>query len=58
MPEMFELKPCPFCGGKAELCGDNYFWVSCTSCYTDTYGSHDKEDVIERWNRRVSDENL
>jgi Lar family restriction alleviation protein len=53
-----ELKPCPFCGGDAEICGDEYFWVTCTSCGVETNGSHDEEEAVERWNRRVCDENL
>jgi Lar family restriction alleviation protein len=57
--EMPELKPCPFCGGDAEICGsDDYFWVTCTSCCADVLGSPDKEEAVERWNRRVCDENL
>ncbi len=34
---MNELKPCPFCGGKAEIIsntqdGHVYMWVQCTFC--------------------------
>lgn len=35
----FTLSPCPFCGGKAEICGsidpeDNtrWWWVECAQC--------------------------
>ena len=38
---MEELKPCPFCGGKAEICPgfDNkflgpYWYVRCKTCYS------------------------
>ena len=56
-----ELKPCPFCGGKAEIrkyhhygLGDEY-WVVCTSCGVHTPGGIDNKEHIEVkiWNRRV-----
>ena len=62
-----ELKPCPFCGGEADIMYKNspydcrgtiYFDVRCTnnSCYLREgagYLSLDKSDIIERWNVRV-----
>ena len=50
-----ELKPCPFCGGRATLEGNDYFWVECTSCDAMTRGSEDKQKAIEAWNRRAED---
>lgn len=58
-----ELKPCPFCGGKAEIIseetysGHNLFWVECIECdcRTSDYEDNEKE-AIESWNRRVADE--
>lgn len=52
----YELKPCPFCGGKAEFFEDEFFCrysVVCTECGagTDTYGV--ERDAIDAWNRRV-----
>ena len=65
---MDELKPCPFCGGKAELV--NYGLtgklkvVQCSDCGARTriqanvFDPDIKrgESIIEAWNRRVSDE--
>lgn len=63
---MIELKPCPFCGGKAKL--SNYiseteprvmFWVDCTLCRVGTrisIGEDHREEPIAAWNRRVNDE--
>ena len=33
---MFELKPCPFCGGKARLFVKAGVRVVCTRCYVST----------------------
>lgn len=59
-----ELKPCPFCGGKAEITMhvDDYgtYYVVC--CMTDKCrGSedyswsetHNVEEAIKAWNRRM-----
>ena len=59
---MNELKPCPFCGGRAELCteireGFRTFWVSCCeNCCAYTLHVSRPEVAVERWDRRVSDE--
>lgn len=56
------LKPCPFCGGKAEVRVDDNgeFYVSCTECFTlvgyccDTWGEYETEaEAINTWNRRT-----
>lgn len=39
------LKPCPFCGGRAEVLAD--VWICCTVCGAET-------DGVEEWNTRVS----
>ena len=60
-----KLLPCPFCGGKAELCGgwaDGYH-VACDGCECDLgrnssegEPAHDfisAESAIAAWNRRA-----
>lgn len=61
-----ELKPCPFCGGRAYthgrpgLLGTWNAYVECNQCTTlaqcrDSTGEIDKAEAlaIERWNRRA-----
>ena len=60
---MFELKPCPFCGGKARLFVNGGVRVICSKCYASTrimsdeieYDSNAVETVVEAWNWRVFD---
>lgn len=60
------LKPCPFCGGKAKLetCLEreynsliDYYFIRCTSCgcRTGTYPPEYMHEAAERWNRRAED---
>lgn len=59
---MFELKLCPFCGGKARLFVNGGVRVICSKCYVGTriltdhmeYESNAVEMVVEAWNRRVT----
>lgn len=61
-----ELKPYPFCGGKARLRWSVFFhtevFVKCDKCKCRTveYKGTSHEDMkylaIEAWNRRVNDE--
>lgn len=58
------LKPCPFCGSKAELkhgtsaIFDTYAYVQCKDCGAKTYDMYMStayscdDKVIELWNRR------
>lgn len=71
MPEI-KLKPCPFCGGKAEICKDNYnnYLVSCCcgvimgveledGCeLVDGWRAtfNTMEEAIEAWNRRIEND--
>lgn len=62
---MSKLKPCPFCGCKANIqkrtFGDNtgYAFVSCESCGASTKNFHKSldycavEEAIKVWNRRT-----
>lgn len=56
-----ELKPCPCCGGKAELRHrpfDEDFFIKCEyqnwKCNTQTLYYETEEEAIEAWNRRPS----
>lgn len=59
--KMAELKPCPFCGGKAKYVYQMpYNAVKCTKCkvfgktIVDSYEQQDgKAEAIEAWNRRT-----
>lgn len=66
-----ELKPCPFCGGKAEITGGPEGWtptfddpdsggdpiaVICQSCGCGLYSDFDDAtEAINAWNRRTND---
>jgi Lar family restriction alleviation protein len=57
-----ELKPCPFCSGKAEIkepkgfyafpC-DSYWRVQCYECLARGAASKSKTGAIDAWNRRA-----
>ena len=54
-----KLKPCPFCGGEAELYEDGIFsgaFVYCKKCGTLKGYYLETEKAIEAWNRRGSDD--
>lgn len=50
------LLPCPFCGGEAELLGDNksVAKVHCLSCYSSCGFQYTKDAAIKFWNKRKS----
>lgn len=55
-----ELKPCPFCGGKAILKKNRYssgYYVTCLShkcsMIVATCQRETKEEAAEAWNRRA-----
>ena len=58
---MIELKPCPFCGGKAKFRYlMPYNFVQCTKCkmpgpvIVDSYEQRDgKEQAIRLWNKKA-----
>ena len=49
-----ELKPCPFCGGKAELMhlAKTLWRIRCTGCDVEQPSLSFEEAVINRWNTR------
>ena len=56
-----ELKPCPFCGGKARLMtydtyGSHYVKCDNVSCGIVTWIHTTGEEAVEAWNKMVTDE--
>ena len=56
-----DLKPCPFCGGEAEIEKKTGFdrkiigaWVTCSGCGANTLTYSTEKVAIEAWNKRVS----
>ena len=53
-----KLKPCPFCGGEAQLRSQKIykgesFWVFCRKCFSTQEPYHlTAADAIAAWNRR------
>lgn len=53
-----ELKPCPFCGGKAKfslfMCRDAIACTECPACIVPPIsGVYSKEELAAEWNRRA-----
>ena len=57
MNDTAELKPCPFCGGKAEMVSDfdDEHYVYCTGCKGGWKTMETPEEAAEAWNRRVEE---
>lgn len=62
-----ELKPCPFCGGMAEILitsknrieeqkRGRAHLVRCKICRASSVAEFDEDKTVERWNRRIADE--
>lgn len=52
-----KIKPCPFCGGKADVDVGNYGGLVCycKKCFSQGKQCNTKEEAIEWWNRRADD---
>lgn len=48
-----ELKPCPFCGGRAKVMNGPDDWVQCDRCGATTAFSATVESAIAKWNGRT-----
>lgn len=52
-----KLKPCPFCGGEAEICNiyDHRRSVRCHKCWAKSVfvDESDIKEAVEAWNKRV-----
>lgn len=60
LDDVEEIKPCPFCGGKAEI---DYLWynrnypgVRCNDCGAYVFAYNSEEKAIEKWNKRANEE--
>ena len=69
MTDEIKLKPCPFCGGEAEIISDVYgimckgfALVTCKDCGAKSDKSEEsidycaKQVVADKWNRRANNE--
>ena len=57
------LKPCPFCGGEAEIIEHLFYnqspvyGIKCKRCLAETYQFFkSREKVVKAWNRRAGEE--
>ena len=60
MNDKIKLKPCQFCGGKAEVLNDysgcfEGYYAWCENCRSSSAIYDDKTDAIEAWNMRTND---
>jgi Lar family restriction alleviation protein len=58
----YNLKACPFCGGKATMMPYHYgglfdemFWVTCEDCEAEIPSYQTEEEAAKAWNRRQND---
>lgn len=61
--KLIGLKPCPFCGGEADVIEhrfyllDSSYGLCCKECKAETYQFYESEEkAIESWNRRAGEE--
>lgn len=57
-----DLKPCPFCGGKAKAIqrsgfdyGSYYYFVTCSQCEAETKDYGSAGDALKSWNQRAGE---
>lgn len=57
---MSDLKPCPFCGGEAEMCHvtqlwepRDAYWVKCKNCRISGTHHTTEAEAIAAWNSRA-----
>ncbi|MEQ1560390.1 MAG: Lar family restriction alleviation protein [Methyloglobulus sp.] len=52
-----KLKPCPFCGGKAQLYTDGLTAIMCTDCSL-TVSNYERSIIklTDQWNGRAKDD--
>ena len=58
---MTELKPCPFCGGKANLAQTvrtGFWYIICRNCDIATLQYSSAEKARRVWNRRANDDSI
>ena len=57
---MDKLKPCPFCGRRAELrhTKEGFSYILCANdgCYARTDGHLNEESAIKHWNTRTQND--
>lgn len=54
-----KLKPCPFCDSKhidITSYGEVMWFIQCDNCYATFPEFETKEQAIDAWNRRATDE--
>ena len=52
MKERDELKPCPFCGGEAEMCSHSdragkYWYIGCKNCFSRGSGYYESLSTLK-----------
>ena len=51
-----DLKPCPFCGGKAKVVKTYWtIYIKCQCCDARSNCKETEQKAAEAWNRRVGD---
>lgn len=53
-----KIKPCPFCGGEADVDIGNFGGMVCycKQCFSQGKQCNTEEEAIEAWNRRIDND--